>query len=337
MAKVSVKRAPSPERSVDRLKGKGASIAKVGVQNKMDSWRAHHAYSAKISLRDLLASPLQSIMIGLVIAIALSLPGALLIVIDNVQALGERWNGGAGITVFLEQNVSPSVVAGLNDQLAAREGMKHIEYISPEQALEEFGQASGFADVLSLLDENPLPGVFLLQPDPSFPGSGLPALLESLRDMEGIAWVQMDLEWVQKLDSIMSLAQRITSILSLVLVLGIVLSVGNTISLAIESRRDEIVVSKLVGATDAFVRRPFLYTGVWYGLAGGIIAVGLLFVMTGMLDGPVSRLSALYQSDFELSGLDLQSAALMLLASLFLGYGGAWLAVSRHLHDIQPR
>ena len=330
-------KSPGKLQGAERSRKSGASVASVGVSDKMDSWRAHHAYSARVSLHDLLSAPLQSIMIWLVIAIALSLPGALLVVIDNIQLLSERWDGEAGITVYLEQDVADDRIDALSATFKGMPVINRVDYISPEQALQEFGQLSGFGDVLGLLEENPLPAVFLLQPAAATDHQALPSLLDRLQAMEGVELVQMDLEWVEKLELIISLAQRGTSMLAVVLVVGIVLSVGNTISLAIESRRDEIVVAKLVGATDAFVRRPFLYTGVWYGLVSGGLGIVLLFTGTGLLEAPVARLATLYESDFALRGLDLQTAALLLLGGTLLGYGGAWLAVSRHLHDIQPR
>jgi cell division transport system permease protein len=149
--------------------------------------------------------------------------------------------------------------------------------------------------------------------------------------------VQADLEWVRKLFHIMQLGERITIVLAILLGLGALLSVGNTIRLAIENRRAEIVVAKLVGATDAFVRRPFLYSGFWFGLSGGIVAVLLVLAGYYSVVGPVAELAALYNSDFVLRGFDSVMAAVLLFVGIALGMLGAWLAVGQHLHDMRPR
>jgi cell division transport system permease protein len=147
----------------------------------------------------------------------------------------------------------------------------------------------------------------------------------------------LDLEWVQRLYSMMALGKRLVIALAALLALGVLLVVGNTIRLAIESRRDEIVIVKLVGGTNAFVRRPFLYTGLWYGLGGGILAWLIIGFGLFWLSSPVAELAGLYRSQFELQGLGIGDSLMMWLCGGLLGLAGAWLAVSRHLGAIEPR
>jgi cell division transport system permease protein len=158
-----------------------------------------------------------------------------------------------------------------------------------------------------------------------------------LQQLPEVELAQMDLQWVQRLYSLLAVGQRVTLALALLLGLGVLLVTGNTIRLAIENRRDEILVIKLVGGTDAYVRRPFLYTGLWYGLGGSIVAGLLLSLVMLWLDGPVGLLAALYQSRFELHGLGFAGTLMLALAGALLGLAGAWLAVARHLGAIVPR
>jgi cell division transport system permease protein len=277
-------------------------------------------------------------MTWLVIAIALALPSAMLLVIDNLQSLGERWDGNPRITVFLKSDYHAQRITELEQRFLEIEGVGALEYISPDQALVEFQQHSGFGNVLELLDENPLPAVFIVTPESAFADfDELKSVAEVFARESEVDNVQLDLEWVQKMQQIIAFARTFAILLGSLLALGILLTIGNTIRLAIENRREEIVVVKLVGGTDAFVRRPLLYTGLWYGLVGGVFAWFLVMFGSVMLESPVRELAALYSSDFTIRGMGLIGLIQLTAVGSLLGLLGAWLAVARHLHLIQPR
>ena len=314
----------------------GAKQSKTGLFDRLRSWRLHHGYSARDSLLRLLQSPMSSLMTWLVIGIALALPVGLSVALENARGVSMGWDSPAQISLFLRSEVSIEAAGLLRDRVAARPNVSAARLVSREQALEEFRQLSGFGDVLKNLDDNPLPNLVLVTPAS---GNGeLAALLQAeLAAAAGVERAVLDMEWVQRLNALVALSQRAVSALGIILALGVLLVIGNTIRLAIENRRQEILVVKLVGGSDAFVRRPFLYTGFWYGLGGACLAWLVIAAALWWLRGPLATLAVLYQSDFALEGLGLAGGAVLLAAGSLLGLVGAWLAVARHLSAIQPR
>lgn len=316
---------------------RGASAASVSWKALVDAWRSHHQESARDSLQRLLQAPIQNLMTALVIGITLALPMLFAIALDNIQTLGRQWDGAPRLSVFLKTDSTPAQIESVRKALAPTIDITDIAFITPEQALADFEKQSGIEGTLEMLDKNPLPPAFVV----TFATGSDTGTLETIRTqwqaLPGVDVVQADLAWVKKLNQLLELGRRIVIGLAAVLGAGALLSVGNTIRLAIENRRSEIVVATLVGATDAFVRRPFLYTGFWYGLAGGIVAIVLVEAGYHGLVTPVAELATLYQSDFVLQGLDLISALCLFVIGIFLGMLGAWVAVAQHLHNTRPR
>lgn len=303
----------------------------------MDAWRSHHRQSASDSLQRLLRAPLQNLMTALVIGITLALPTLFAIALDNIQTLGKHWDGAPRLTVFLNKDSTPAQIDSVRAVLTATAMITDVTYITPEQGLAEFEKQSGIEGTLEMLDKNPLPPVFVVTLDTGSDTSLLEKIQSQWQALPGVDLVQADLAWVKKLNQLLELGRRIVIGLAIVLGLGALLSVGNTIRLAIENRRSEIVVATLVGATDAFVRRPFLYTGFWYGLAGGLVAILLVELGYHGLLSPVAELATLYQSDFVLQGLDITGALCLFVVGISLGMLGAWVAVGQHLYDMRPR
>src|SRR5690606_15668778 len=231
-------------------------------------------------------------------------------------------------------NLSELESSALRERLLSRRDIAAVEYISPAQGAEEFARYSGLGDVLALLEDNPLPGVLLVTPADS--GAQSPTLLGELAGMDGVSLAQLDLQWIERLRLLLETAGRVSTALMLVFALAVLLVIGNTIRLAIESRRAEIVVVKLVGGTDGYVARPFLYTGMWYGLAGGLLAWIALTVVLWALSTLVQGLLALYESQHQLRGLGLAGTALLLGGSGLLGWLGAFISVRQHLAKIEP-
>jgi len=324
-----------PER---RKVEKGASHGAIARNQRLKSYFDHHRQVAKESLLRLLAAPFSSLMTWFVIAIALTLPVGLYVFLQNAQQLSQEWDDAAQISVYLEQKLNDKQGRKLAQHIQGWESVQQVRYISPDEALEEFKEFSGFGDALQYLNENPLPAVVVVSPHTkSGDLQSTQKLLARLQGLPDVEQAQLDLQWVDRLFRIMALGQRMALTLGLLLGVAVLLVVGNTVRLAIESRRAEIVVIKLVGATDAFVRRPFLYTGIWYGLGGGLLAWLLVNVVIYWLSDLVAELVAAYDGDFGLSGLGFLTTLSLWVFSSLLGLLGAWLAVGRHLSKIEPR
>lgn len=295
-----------------------------------------HGDTAADSLRRLRSNPLNSLMTIAVIGIALLLPTVLMLGINNLGQLGGELRSVAQISAYFAGTTSDDEALQVSEDLLHDSRIEAVIYISPSQAAEEFARYSGFGDVLAGLPDNPLPPTLQIQPAVTDPQT-LADLVAMLESQPGMALVQLDMDWVQRLDAILQLAQRVTYGMVVILALAVLFIVGNTIRLAIANRRAEIQVVKLVGATDGFVARPFLYTGFWYGLLGGLFALLLVLVLMLLLTGPLDRLLGLYDSSFQLQGPGLNGATLLLAGSAALGWLGALISVRQHLTAIQPR
>lgn len=306
-------------------------------RGRVNAYFTHHLWVLVSSLGVLWRTPFATFMTAAVIGIALALPAGLHVLLQNVQKLSTGWEGTAQMSLFIKQGVSEKRIQSLAKKLRSWEGVADVRYISRKQALEEFRELSGFGGALDSLDENPLPAVLTVQPttDAAEPAQ-MELLLAKVRDLESVDLAQLDMEWVRRLSGIIELGKRGVLLLAGLLALAILLVVGNTIRLTILNRRDEIIVTKLIGATNAFIRRPFLYTGFWYGLMGAMLAWILVGSLLALLNDPVSRLSILYNSQFSLGGLNLETTVILLGAGISLGLLGSWLAVGRHLQAIEP-
>lgn len=323
--------------AADAGRSRGADRSGNAARDAAESYLSHHRKVASDSARRMWRSPLASLMTWMVMGVALALPVGLLLLLGSLQGLSAGWESSARITAYLDQSLSLEQARQLRLEVGARGDTTDVDLIDRDSALAEFRASSGLDDALDYLDENPLPHTLLVTPlEPNRNASGVEALAAELEAIPGIDRVQVDLGWLQRLNGMTDLLGRAIWVLAVLLGGAVVLVIGNTIRLAIESRRDEILVAKLVGGTDAFVRRPFLYTGLWFGLGGGVVAWLLLQVSLWWLSGPIERLAGLYHSDFALDGLSIDGALALLVAAMTLGWLGAWVAVKRHLDAIEP-
>jgi cell division transport system permease protein len=296
-----------------------------------------HTQVALNSLGRLYRAPLASFMTAAVIGIALALPAGLYLLTGNLQQLSARWDGAASLSLFLKHSAAEHQARALRDKILGWPEIEHVDLISPEQALEEFRELSGFGDALDALEENPLPTVLAVKPVASSADSeSISRLLERLRTLPEVDLAQLDLQWVKRFNAIVDIVQRSIWIMATLLGLAVLLITGNTIRLEIQSRREEIEVTKLIGATNAFIRRPFLYGGLWYGAIGALLATLLVELAFLQLATPVGQLAGLYQSGFSLQTLAFSDTLLLLLSGALLGLLGAWLAVGRHMSAIEP-
>ncbi|HHO68085.1 MAG TPA: cell division protein FtsX [Gammaproteobacteria bacterium] len=305
------------------------------MKNRLQVYLLRHVQVALASLGRLWRAPLASFMTAAVIGIALALPAGLYLLTGNLQRLSTYWDGNASISLFLKHDVSDAQARKLGKRLEGWPEIASVKLITADQALAEFRELSGFGDALDSLDENPLPAVLAVRPTADDTGAAS-RLLERLRALDSVDIAQLDLQWVARFNAMVALAQRGIALIGLLLGLAVLLIVGNTIRLEIQNRRDEIQVTKLIGATDAFIRRPFLYTGLWYGLAGALLAWLLVELAFWQLAGPVQQLAGLYQSHFGLAAFSFTDTLALAATGTGLGLAGSWLAVGRHLGDIEP-
>lgn len=306
-------------------------------QTPVGGYFSSHRWALMATLRQFLHSPASSFMTALVIGVALALPAGAWVLLDNASQLTGAWGTATELTVFLKMDIKDSTREQLQSRILTLDGVSRIEYISREQALEEFKAGSGLGLAMDALEQNPLPAVLVVSPVTGAGEAEVEALATQVRELTGVDAVQLDMDWVRRLNGLLAIGQRGMGILALFLGVAILIIVGNTIRLIIQNRRHEIVVTKLIGATDGFIRRPFLYWGLWFGLAGGLVAWTLVTVAVWALQGPVQDLAALYHTEFELSQLGIAPGLALFGIGILLGLGGAWLSVARHLRDIEPR
>ena len=318
---------------------RGATGQKFRLADRWRGYRAHHRATLSSSLGKMFGEPIQTLMTVLVIAIALALPSAMLLMLNNVQKIGGDLESSSQITVFVAKPAESEAIEGLALQLEDLKGVISVTYVSAEQALEEFKALSGFGTALRYLDENPLPAVFLVQPllSGETDVSQAESLINSIEALESVEDVQVDMLWIQRLNAITEIGEKVVLAISIALGIGVLLIVGNTIRLAIQGRQEEIIVVKLVGGTDAYVRRPFLYTGTLLGLFGAVIASFMLIGCFIWIGRSVEILASLYQSQFELVGLGLSGVLVLCAIGAVTGLIGAWIAVMQHLRKIEPK
>lgn len=314
------------------------SLTKPNAIARLRAYGREHLRSVIFSLGKLYRQPFAATLTLLMIAIALALPTCLYVLLDNLQAVTYKWHDGGQITLFLEIDTGKKTVKTLRRHFVDHAKIRNVEYVSGEAALKDFRSRSEIGHLLEGLKENPLPPVFILTPvADARDTSSLNHLRSELRGLSGIEHVQIDMRWLQRLQAITGTVHRVVTIIGFLLAMSVLLVVGNSIRLDIENRREEIEVAKLIGATDRFICRPFLYGGMWYGLLGGVLALLLVLVVLLLVAQPVQTLVELYNSKFQLifPGF-LQSLGLVGL-SVGLGLSGAWLAVRRHISRIEPK
>lgn len=294
-------------------------------------------YNGVASLGRLWQRPIAALMTLGVIAISLALPAGLYVALSNLQAVSSGWHDAGEVTAFLKASVDEQGARQLTETMRAGENYARVHLMSPDEALAEFRRLSGYGEALDALEENPLPAVLVLTPArPPANADAARALVAQLEEHPEVDFAQYDVAWLIRFRAILEVASRVVWVVAALLVLAVLLVVGNTIRLDIENRRDEIEITKLIGATDRFIRRPLLYTGFWYGLLGGVVAILVVEASLALIAGPVSSLAGAYQSAFTLHGLGAAGVLLLCAGGALVGWAGAWLAAGRHLAAIQP-
>ncbi|HET7268908.1 MAG TPA: permease-like cell division protein FtsX [Oleiagrimonas sp.] len=298
---------------------------------RVATWREQHAWSLRTSMQRLSAHRLGTLLTVLVMGFALALPLAFWLVLGNLEQLASSLGRTQAVNVFMQLDASSSSVQTLADKLRQRDDVSTVTIKTPDQGLHELASMQGFANALGALDYNPLPYALVVQPRQHATATGVHALAVALRAMPGVEQVQDNGAWRQRLDALVDAGRRVVIVLALLLALAALLVVGNSVRLDIRGRAEEIGVLKLVGASHAFVRRPFLYAGLWYGLASGVVASVLVLVMEAALAGPVGELVASYGGRLQIGGLAWWQLLLAPLLAAALGWLGARLVSARWL------
>ena len=319
--------APAPKRA--------AAVERRGPRfgERLGAWRDLHLYSLVSSLGRLVQRPWATLLTVGVMAIALALPLCLGLVLGNVEALSGSFREAREVSLFLKPELDAVQIEAVRDRVQRLPGSETVVLRTSAEGLAEFRQMADFAGALELLDYNPLPAVLVVTPQSGVEGA---TLAETLRNLPEADFVQHDAEWRARLGAWLGFGRRLVGLAAGLLGLGMLLVVGNTVRLDIQGRAEEIQTVQLLGATDGFVRRPFLYLGAWYGLLAAVIAIGIALGARQALHAPVATLVESYGSRFELRGLEPLTALWVVLGAMALGWLGAWLAAGHHLRQTLP-
>lgn len=308
-----------------------ANSRKSNVFNEQVRYAWHGA------LQDLKSKPLATFLTVMVIAISLTLPSVCYMVYKNVNTAASQYYPSPQITVYLQKTLDDDAAAKVVGQLQAEQGVEKVNYLSRDEALGEFRNWSGFGGALDMLEENPLPAVAIVIPKLDFQGT---EALNSLRDrisrIQGIDEVRMDDSWFARLASITGLVGRVSAMIGVLMVAAVFLVIGNSVRLSIFARRDTINVQKLIGATDGFILRPFLYGGALLGFSGAFLSLILSEILVMRLSSAVTEVAKVFGTQFELTGLGLDECLLMLIVCSMIGWVAAWLATIQHLRHFTP-
>jgi cell division transport system permease protein len=309
-----------------RTAGGGAAPSRLGI------WWDHHLHSIVYSLGRAMRKPWATLLTMAVMALALALPLGLSIALDNLKQFAGNVQQSRDINVFLKTGVDAAAANALATTLRGHADVAAVALRTPEQGMAELRDSAGLGEALDALDDNPLPTLLIVTPAAA-EDAPLAAALSALPQAD---LVQHDALWRKRLDGWLRFGERLVQVLSVLLGAGAALVVGNTVRLDIQSRREEIGVLQLLGASDGFIRRPFLYLGAWYGFGAGVLALGLIAASGLALGPPLAELADSYGSHFALHGLDALHSALVLLGTLLLGWLGAWLVTGHFLRQTRP-
>lgn len=313
------------------------AVAPVRSSGIVMTWLTRHASTALAALGRMTRQPFASLMIILVIGVTLAMPAAINVIVKNLQSVSGGWDNALDFSVYLNVEIAVTDAKALAALLQQRADVESVDLITASEALVEFKQQSGFGDALDQLGDNPLPHALVVRPGPGNTGASLSLLQEEIGNLPEVDLVQVDTEWVKRFHAILDIVRQAIAIGAALLGLAIIVIIGNTIRLDIENRRAEIEVTKLIGASNAFVRRPFLWTGFWYGLLGGLFALSLIQAGLYLLREPVSRLAGLYQGNITVASLEIRESLTIVAVAVVLGLLASWVTTARHMRRIEPK
>ncbi len=300
-------------------------------------WREQWRYAWRIALSDMWRQPLTTLLTVMVIAISLALPSICYIVWKNVHQAATQWYPAPQLTVYLDKTLNDAIAEKVVVKLKREQGVATANYLSRNKVQREFRNWSGFSNALDMLDENPLPAVVILTPAPDFQSTdAMTNLRDRVAKTQGVDEVKMVDSWYTRLSALTRLAGQVAIIIGMLMGIAVLLITGNSIRLTIFSRRDTINVQKLIGATDGFILRPFLYGGAFLGLAGALLSLLLSELVVSQLDFMVTQVAAVFGSAYFLHGMGWEEALLLILIATIIGWISAWLATVQHLRQFTP-
>ncbi len=307
------------------------------MKEKLQSLSFIHAHALLSSLGRLTRTPLTTLISVFVMAISIALAGLFYLLVINLQQISGNLEQSSQLSLFLKPAVSEEQALFLKKSLETQADIASVTYISKQQGFDDFKQYSSFGEALNVLDENPLPIVLQVIPaDPLAEPKQIQRLQHELGLLSEVDFIQMDMDWVKKLYAIVDFLQRSSFIFSIVLSVAVIFVTGNTIRLELQSRKNEVEVLKLVGATHGFIQRPFLYAGFWLGGMAGILAIVLIILIIQLVKSPLVQLSILYGNEVNIVLLGFSDAAFLMMTSILLGMLGSWLVLQHQLHLIKP-
>ena len=309
---------------------------KPATTNRLSAYFLHHIQSLVFSLRKIYQAPATTIMTVAVIGITLSLPGGFYLFLKNIDAMSSDFRSTTQITLYLDLKIDEKSARTFQREIDAMTQVQGTGFVSRHDALENFRDSSGFGKSIDTLSSNPLPHTIIVEPDSNLDNFAVKNLLKTLQAMPEVEIAKLDTEWLDRLYTILEIAKRSVVIITILFAFAVLLIIGNTIRLDIQNRYQEIVVTKLIGATNAFIRRPFLYGGIWYGLLGGLTSWIIVEIGYMAISGPLGRLNLLYQADLVFVTFSMQDFVILLSSSTSLGLAGSWIAVAKHLNQIEP-
>lgn len=321
------KRTPAP-------KAKQPSKRKALKGGWQEQWR----YALRGTLSDLWRQPLATLLTVMVIAISLTLPSVCYMVWKNVSQAATQWYPAPQLTVYLAKTLDDTAAENVTAQLKQLDGVKSVDYLTREEALNEFRNWSGFGGAMDMLEQNPLPAVAIITPKLNFQSADtLASLRDRVSKVQGVDEVRMDDSWFARLAALSGLVGQIAEIIGLLMVIAVFLVIGNSVRLSIFARRDTINVQKLLGATDGFILRPFLYGGAMLGFSGAVLSLVLSEVLVLRLQSVVAQVAQVFGTRFVLEGFSWDEALLLLLIAAIIGWIAAWLATVQHLRRFTPQ
>ncbi len=301
----------------------------------MASYIELHRRQGRQALSDLFSRPLGNLLTVFVLAFSLALPTILFILTKNVIAVTSQWQTPNQLTVYLK-DVPTHKIETLAKELSTSDDIASVNYISPDEGLKELQKIQGFKDAVNLLENNPLPAVLVIVPAKEDAALATQIAAQLRKQQAVVDEVRFDNDWLLRLGAIEKLVKLLTISFSTLMLVAVVLIIGNTLRLQLLSQKEEIQVMKLVGATDSYILRPYLYTGMWLALFGALLAWGLSILVILLLSVAVEHLANLYNSGFNLVGLRFDEVIILLMLSGILGHTTAKIAVKRHLKEIEP-
>ncbi|MBP2196054.1 permease-like cell division protein FtsX [Pantoea cypripedii] len=301
-------------------------------------WQEQWRYALRGTLSDMWRQPLATLLTVMVIAISLTLPSVCYMVWKNVSQAATQWYPAPQLTVYLSKTLDDTAAENVTAQLKQLDGVDNVNYLTREEALNEFRNWSGFGGAMDMLEQNPLPAVAIITPKLNFQNSDTMAnLRDRVAKVQGVDEVRMDDSWFARLAALTGLVGQIASMIGLLMVIAVFLVIGNSVRLSIFARRDTINVQKLIGATDGFILRPFLYGGALLGFSGAVLSLILSEVLVLRLQSVVAQVATVFGTTFVLEGFSWDEGLLLLLIAAIIGWIAAWLATVQHLRRFTPQ